>query len=84
MKIDLKGCHAVVGGATRGLGLATARQLAASGASVTLMARNEAKLKAARDSLPAKEGQRHDYLEVDYRDFSGFQQRTTSFLKVKK
>lgn len=84
MKIDLKGYHAVVGGATRGLGLATARQLAASGATVTLMARNEAKLKAARDMLPATEGQLHDYLEVDYLDFTSFQQRSTPFFDGKK
>ncbi len=84
MKIDLKGFHAVVGGATRGLGLATARQLAASGATVTLMARNEAKLKAALYGLPNPEGQLHDFLEVDYRNFPDFQQRSTQFFEGKK
>ena len=84
MKIDLKGYHAVVGGATRGLGLATAHQLAASGATVTIMARNESKLKAAVASLPDTGGQKHDYLEVDYRNFSDFQQCTTEFFTGKK
>ncbi|WP_162343606.1 SDR family oxidoreductase [Cyclobacterium salsum] len=84
MKIDLRGLHAVVGGATRGLGLATARQLAASGATVTLMARNETKLKAALDGLPKPEGQLHDFLEVDYRNFPDFQQRSTQFFEGKK
>ena len=45
MKIDLKGKRALVGGSSKGLGLAVAKQLASSGAHVTLMARNESKLK---------------------------------------
>jgi 3-oxoacyl-[acyl-carrier protein] reductase len=84
MKIDLKGLQAVVGGATRGLGLATARQLAASGASVTLMARNKSKLEAAVASLPAREQQKHDFLEVDYLNFSDFRHLTTKFFTGKK
>ena len=45
MKIDLKGKRALVGGSSKGLGLAVAKQLASSGAQVTLMARDENKLK---------------------------------------
>ena len=41
MKIDLKGKNALVGGSSKGLGQAIANRLAASGANVTLMARNE-------------------------------------------
>ena len=47
MKIDLTDKKALVGGSTQGLGKAIAIQLANCGASVTLMARNENKLKAA-------------------------------------
>ena len=45
MNISLKGKRALIGGSSRGLGLAVAKQLAYSGASVTLMSRNENKLK---------------------------------------
>ncbi|MFO7826957.1 MAG: SDR family oxidoreductase [Cyclobacterium sp.] len=84
MIIDLTGYHAVVGGATRGLGLAIARQLAKSGATITLLARNREKLAAARDSLPAQAGQKHQYLEVDFSDFNSFRDRTSQYFKDKK
>ncbi|WP_375583435.1 SDR family oxidoreductase [Cyclobacterium xiamenense] len=84
MIIDLRGYRAVVGGATRGLGLAAARQLAASGATVTLMARNEHSLNEALASLSSDAGQQHDYLQVDYLDFIGFRQLTESFFSGKK
>ena len=41
MKIDLTGRYALVGGSSKGIGKAIARRLAASGANVSLMARNE-------------------------------------------
>lgn len=84
MIIDLRGYRAVVGGATRGLGLAAARQLAASGATVTLMARNEHSLNEALASLSSDAGQQHDYLQVDYLDFIGFRQLTERFFSGKK
>jgi 3-oxoacyl-[acyl-carrier protein] reductase len=72
MLISLKGKKALVGGASRGLGKAIAMQLAASGATVTLMARNEEKLKAAMAELPVGDGQLHNYLAVDFSDFAQF------------
>ena len=51
MKIDLKGKRALVGGSSKGLGLAVAKQLAGSGAQVTLMARDESKLKIIVNEL---------------------------------
>jgi len=47
----LKGKHAVVTGASRGIGLAIARRLVEEGARVTLMARDEAALQAAAAAL---------------------------------
>ena len=41
MKIDLRGKKALVGGSSKGIGLGIATELANSGASVCLMARNE-------------------------------------------
>lgn len=72
MEILLKGRKALVGGASRGLGKAIAIQLAQCGAEVTLMARNEEKLKIALAELPANEGQQHNYLVIDFADFEKF------------
>jgi 3-oxoacyl-[acyl-carrier protein] reductase len=83
MKINLNGYQAVVGGSSRGLGLAVATQLAASGAQVTLMARNELKLKAIQQNLPTPNNQQHDYLVIDYADFPGFERRVIDFFESK-
>jgi 3-oxoacyl-[acyl-carrier protein] reductase len=80
MKITLDGKTAMVGGSTRGIGKAVAVQLAASGAQVTLLARNEAKLKAAVADLPVPAGQKHGFLEVDFNDSEGFRKIVSSFL----
>lgn len=72
MKISLKNKRALVGGSSGGLGKAIAQQLAASGASVTLMARNEDKLKTVLESLATSEGQSHHYLVVDFSDYEGY------------
>ena len=52
MDLDLSGRHALVCGASEGIGLAAARELALLGADVTLLARREDALCAARDGLP--------------------------------
>lgn len=72
MKIELSGKKALVGGSSKGIGLGIAKQLAESGASVCLMARNETKLKEIVSKLPSSENQNHDYLVVDFSDFDGF------------
>ena len=46
MNLDLKNKNAMICGATAGIGKATAMQLAAMGANITIVARNEQKLKA--------------------------------------
>src|SRR6187431_290436 len=72
MEISLKGKKALVGGSSRGLGKAIAIQLAQCGAEVTLMARNEERLKLALVELPANAGQQHNYLVVDFADIESF------------
>ena len=54
----LNGKHAVVTGASRGIGLAVARALVAHGARVTLMARDEAALAVAAQSMDGAVGWR--------------------------
>ena len=59
MKIDLTGRYALVGGSSKGIGKAIARRLAASGANVCLMARNEIQLKKVVSELDVSKGQKH-------------------------
>jgi 3-oxoacyl-[acyl-carrier protein] reductase len=65
MDLDLSGRHALVCGASEGIGLAAARELALLGADVTLLARREDALRAACESLPQRDGQRHDFVVAD-------------------
>lgn len=55
--IDFSGKSVVITGGSRGLGLVLARQLAAEGANLTLLARNENELKRAEQDLTRRGGQ---------------------------
>ena len=66
MIVDLLGKQALVCGSTKGIGKAIAVQLAASGASVTLIARNESVLKGTLNDLDTSKGQKHTYLVCDF------------------
>jgi 3-oxoacyl-[acyl-carrier protein] reductase len=66
MNLDLTGKKAIVCGSTQGLGLATAIELALLGATVTLMARNEKKLKEVIKSLDTAKAQNHEYIVADF------------------
>lgn len=68
MHIRLDGLHALVGGGTQGIGLATAQQLALLGAQVTLLARDAGKLVEAVGTLSASNGQTHRTLTADMAD----------------
>jgi len=81
MTIDLKGKKALVGGSSRGIGKAIATQLAESGASVTVMARSEEKLRELVSSLPTSEGQKHQFLKVDFTDFEAYKATSIDYFK---
>ena len=66
MNLDLRNKQAIVCGSTQGIGKATAIELALLGASVTLIARNEEKLKETLAELDQSQGQQHDYLVADF------------------
>ena len=66
MDLNLQGKKAIVCGSTQGIGKASAIELALLGADVTLIARNEDKLKQVYKELPKPFGQHHDYLVVDF------------------
>ncbi len=65
MNLQLENKNALVCGSTQGIGKATAMLLAQEGANVTLLARNEEKLKAVLSELPNNK-QRHTYLVADF------------------
>lgn len=81
MNISLKDKKALVGGSSGGIGKAIATQLAESGASVTLMARNEAKMKAVIADLPCSHGQKHQYIKVDFSDYNNYKTIITTYFK---
>lgn len=56
----------MVCGSTAGIGKATAKQLAKLGATVTLVARDEAKLKETLIELAHEKGQKHNYYVADF------------------
>ena len=71
MNIDLSGKKALVGAATDGIGKAVALQFAELGAEVTIVSRNENKLKNVLKELDSSKGQNHMYMVTDYMDFEG-------------
>lgn len=66
MDLSLRGKRALVCGSTQGIGKAAAVELASLGAVITLLARNEAKLKTVAGELPAEHGQPHDFCVADF------------------
>ncbi len=66
MDINLKGKNALVGGSSKGIGKASAIELAALGANVTLLARSKERLEATLQLLDTSQGQQHDYIAVDF------------------
>lgn len=81
MRISLSGKKALIGGSSGGIGKAIAEQLANSGASVTLLARNEEKLRSIVKNLPTDTSQKHSYLVVDYADFEAYKKIISSYFE---
>lgn len=63
---SLKGKHALVCGATQGIGKASAEELAKLGASVTVMARHQEALEKVSSALTAAHGQTHRHVIADF------------------
>lgn len=68
MDLTLVGKNALVGGSSKGLGWASAKILAAMGASVTLVSRSKDLMISLLGELPRHAGQDHDYLVADFND----------------
>jgi 3-oxoacyl-[acyl-carrier protein] reductase len=80
MDLNLEGKRAVVCGSTQGIGKASAIELALLGASVTLIARNEEKLKAVIRELNTKGDQEHNYLVADFNVPDGLKKTVADFV----
>lgn len=72
MDLDLTGRHALVCGASQGIGRACALELAQLGADVTVLARRGEVLQQLAAELPrARPGQRHGFVAADAGDTTG-------------
>lgn len=81
MNLDLKNKRAIVCGSTQGIGKAVAMELAALGANVTLIARNEQSLKQAKSDLPSNGSQLHSYLCVDFSEPNKLRELVENFIQ---
>jgi 3-oxoacyl-[acyl-carrier protein] reductase len=82
MNLDLTQKHALIGGSSQGIGLATAKALANLGANCTLLARNEELLKESISQLNTNKGQKHQYLVVDYSQPEQLKSTLSKFLET--
>ena len=81
MNLDLNGKYALVCGSTAGIGKATALALAEEGTTVTLVARNETKLKVVLNELPKHRN--HDYIVADFSNPEELRQKVETYIKNK-
>ena len=86
MNLNIQHKNALVCGSTQGIGKATAIALAKEGANVTLMARNEEKLKKVLEELKnncrfeRSREQKHNYIVADFSNAGNVQQKVTDFI----
>jgi 3-oxoacyl-[acyl-carrier protein] reductase len=83
MNLDLSGKNALVCGSSKGIGKATAIELAELGANVTLVARSANVMAELTRELSSKEGQHHDFLQADFSDSADLKRKVHS-LTVQK
>jgi 3-oxoacyl-[acyl-carrier protein] reductase len=81
MNLDLSSKSAIVCGSTQGIGKAVAFELAALGANIILMARNEASLKAVAGELDRSNGQTHQYICADFSKPEEVKAKIAEFVK---
>ena len=65
MNLNIQNKNALVCGSTQGIGKASAISLAEEGVNITLIARNEEKLKSVLSELP-NNNQQHNYIVADF------------------
>ena len=83
MNLNLKDKNALICGATGGIGKASALALAEEGVNVTLVARNENKLKKVLEELDHNQGQNHTYLIADFSEPASLKEKVEEATKTK-
>ena len=81
MNIQITSKSALVCGSSQGIGRAVAEELARLGAHVTLMARNEEKLKEVAAGLDTQAGQKHHLLIADFSNPDEVKQKISDHVK---
>ena len=66
MNLSLKGKRAIVCGSTQGIGKAIALMLSKQKAHITLVARDETKLKSVLKELDSSDNQEHNFIIADF------------------
>ena len=79
MKLNLEHKNALVCGSTQGIGKATAFALASEGVKVTLVARNETKLKDVVASLPNTD--QHNYIVADFMNPMNLKSKVETYIR---
>lgn len=77
MNLRLNGKNAFVGGSSKGIGRAAAIELALLGANVTVVGRNAESLAATMEELNNMQGQKHDFMVVDFSDAMDVDRKAT-------
>lgn len=80
MNLNLNNKYALVCGSTAGIGKATAFALAQEGAIITLIARNEDKLKVTLAQLP--QHHKHDYIVADFSNPMELKEKVEAYIKA--
>jgi len=78
MNLELNNKHVLVCGSTAGIGKATAIALANEGAIITLIARNEEKLKTTLSELPQQ--RKHNYIVADFSNPIELKEKVKAFI----
>jgi 3-oxoacyl-[acyl-carrier protein] reductase len=83
MDLDLTGRHALVCGASEGIGRAAAHELALLGADVTVLSRRADVLQDVAGSLPVRGAQAHGVLAADVSDIEQLDRRVREHVAAK-
>ena len=82
MNLNLNNKNALVCGSTQGIGKSTALALAAEGVNITLVARNEDKLKQVLSELPQQRN--HNYIVADFSNPKDLKEKIENYIKANK